>query len=239
MDRVRRYLEGTEDLVVGVPRATSIADQIAAWIRDQIQFGTFKPGEPLREIPLAERFGVSRGPVRDALKMLHREGLIDLGVRTGATVRQQADADLVAIFRIRAETTGLTMRLAAEQANPKPGHSKAISDGVKTLVALAVDRDASVSDYILVRRRLSTIINLVADAPYLSRLGLELELEIALHWAAMVGKGRQMKSSQGWSRIGDAILNGQPEIAEAEGRQIVLDSLQELLIQRSGQGAAG
>lgn len=238
MDPVRAYIEGTEDLVVGVARATSVADQIAAWIRDQIQFGRIKPGDTVRETPLAEQFGVSRGPVRDALKMLDRERLIDLGGRSGATVRIQNATDLAAIFRIRAELTGLTMRLAAEQTRRSPRHLDAIRDGAAALVALAVDRDAPVSDYILVRRRLSMIINLVADSAYLSRITLELELEIALHWAAMMGKARQHQSSRHWLRIADAIVEGRGDDAEAAGRRIVLDSLAELLKPETGVVAA-
>lgn len=229
MDPVRGYLEGTEDLVVGVARTASVSDQIAAWIRDQIQFGHIKPGDPVRETPLAEHFGVSRGPVRDALKMLDRERLIDLGGRSGAVVRTQSSAELLSIFRIRAEITALTMRAAAERERRNPRHLDAIRDGAAALVALAVDRDAPVSDYIRVRRRLSMVINLVADSPYLSRLGLELELEIALHWAAMMGKARQHQSSRAWLRIADAIIERRSAEAEREGRAIVLTSLSELL----------
>lgn len=229
MDPVRAYLEGTEDLVVGVARTASVADQIAAWIRDQIQFGHFKPGDPLRETPLAERFAVSRGPVRDALKMLDRERLIELGGRSGAVVRRQSPADLRSIFRIRAEIFALTMRKASERERRNPPHLEAIRDGAAALVALAADRDAPVSDYIRVRRRLSTVISLVADSPYLSRLALELELELALHWAAMMGKARQHRSSRAWVRIADTIIERRPDDAEREGRAIILDSLNELL----------
>lgn len=238
MDPVRGYLDATEDLVVGVARTTSVADQIAAWIRDQIQFGHIKPGEAVRETPLAEHFGVSRGPVREALKMLDRERLIDLRGRSGALVRTQSRDELVSIFRIRAETTALTMRIAAERERRNPRHLGAIHDGAVALVALAVDRAAPVSDYIRVRRRLSTVINLVADAPYVSRLGLELELEIALHWAAMSSKPRQQQSSHGWLRIADAIIERRADDAETEGRTIVLKSLDELLKTRTGIGVS-
>ncbi len=234
MDPVRGYLEGTEDLVVGVARTASVADQIAAWIRDQIQFGHMKPGDAVRETPLAEHFGVSRGPVRDALKMLDRERLIDLGGRSGAVVRTQSPDELLSIFRIRAEITALTMRIAAERERRNPRHLDAIRDGAAALVALAVDRDAPVSDYIRVRRRLSTVINLVVDSSYLSRLGLELELEIALHWAAMMGKPRQHQSSRAWLRIADAIIERRADDAEREGRAIVLESLTELLRPETG-----
>lgn len=230
MDPVRSYLHSTEDLVVAIaPLATSVSEQIAGWIRDQIQFGYVTPGESIREVRLATRFGVSRGPVRDALKMLDREGLVEVGRRSGAQVRTLSPAELSSIFRIRAELSGMIFRLAAERVGRNPRQLNAVREGAATLVALAADGEASVSDYILVRRRLSMIVNLLANAPYLSRLSLELELELALHWAAMMGKGRQNQSSQAWSRIADAILEGRGDDADREGSRIVLDALEQVL----------
>ena len=54
----------------------SIREQIAEHIRSDIFSGKLDEGEQLRETPLAERFGVSRGPIRDVLLQLSQEGLL-------------------------------------------------------------------------------------------------------------------------------------------------------------------
>lgn len=54
----------------------NVRDQITDRLREEIMTGKFKEGEPLREIPLSERFDVSRGPIRDAILQLTQEGLL-------------------------------------------------------------------------------------------------------------------------------------------------------------------
>jgi DNA-binding GntR family transcriptional regulator len=62
-------------------------EQVTDRLREEVLLGKFEPEEALREIPLAERFNVSRGPVRDALLQLSQEGLLEAipnrGVRVG------------------------------------------------------------------------------------------------------------------------------------------------------------
>ncbi len=66
----------------------TIREQVTDQIRDEVVAGTFPPGEPLREAELAERFGVSRGPIRDAFLQLSQEGVLTYQANRGVTVRQ-------------------------------------------------------------------------------------------------------------------------------------------------------
>ena len=62
----------------------SLADEVADRLRDAIMHGKLAPEEPLREAVLSDLMGVSRGPVREALAILEREGLV-LTAPTGRT----------------------------------------------------------------------------------------------------------------------------------------------------------
>src|SRR5215472_4225062 len=64
----------------------SLREQVAAHVRRDVLSGHLETGERLREVELAERFGVSRGPVRDALLQLTHEGLLVLQPHCGAKV---------------------------------------------------------------------------------------------------------------------------------------------------------
>lgn len=89
--------------------------RIASWLRDAILDGVRAPGSRLIERDLAAEFGVSRVPVRDALKMLVAEGLVDLRPHTWAVVREFTDADLADLDEVRAVLEPLAFRLAAER----------------------------------------------------------------------------------------------------------------------------
>ena len=89
--------------------------RIASWLRDAILDGVRAPGSRLIERDLASEFGVSRVPVRDALKVLVAEGLVELRPHTWAVVREFTDADLADLDEVRAVLEPLTFRLAAER----------------------------------------------------------------------------------------------------------------------------
>src|ERR1700739_3798053 len=69
-------------------RQDSLARSAADWIAAHIISGDIKPGEKLTETSLAERMGISRSPVREALQALSRDGLITVEPRRGARVNR-------------------------------------------------------------------------------------------------------------------------------------------------------
>ena len=66
----------------------TLPEQIAARLRREVLSSKLKPGDPLREADLSERFGVSRGPVREAFRQLNQQGLLALEPNKGARVAQ-------------------------------------------------------------------------------------------------------------------------------------------------------
>lgn len=84
-------------------------------IREAIISGTLKPRERLMEIQLAEELGVSRTPIREALRKLELEGFIVMVPRKGAYVADFSFKDIADVFEIRAALESLAAGLAAER----------------------------------------------------------------------------------------------------------------------------
>lgn len=84
-------------------------------IREAIIDGKLQPRERLMEIQLAEELGVSRTPVREALRKLELEGFIVMVPRKGAYVADLSYKDIADVFEIRAALEGLAAGLAAER----------------------------------------------------------------------------------------------------------------------------
>jgi len=98
------------------PRARSLPEQIAGWLSEEILREELAPGERITETAVAERFGVSRGPVRDAFKLLEHRGLVSIQPRRGARVTELDVKEIDEIFLIRAVLGGLAARMMIETA---------------------------------------------------------------------------------------------------------------------------
>ena len=93
-------------------------ERLAGGIAESILSGEFQPGLRLDEHMLAERYGVSRTPVREALRQLASTGLIDVKPRRGATVADVTSAQLETLFAAMAEIEAACARLAAMSMTP-------------------------------------------------------------------------------------------------------------------------
>jgi DNA-binding GntR family transcriptional regulator len=97
--------------LVGIP----LSHYAANFIREAILQGTLQPRERLVEARLAKQLNLSRGPIRDALKVLEREGLIVILPRRGAFVGHLEKPDVWEIASLRAVVEGLAARILAER----------------------------------------------------------------------------------------------------------------------------
>jgi len=84
-------------------------------LRESILDGRLEPGQRLMEIQLAEQMGVSRTPVREAIRKLELEGLVVMIPRKGAYVADMSMKDISEVFEIRSALEGLAAELAAER----------------------------------------------------------------------------------------------------------------------------
>ena len=88
-------------------------------ILDAIDRGRYPPGARLVETELAERFGVSRTPIREALGRLETQGVVAHDGRRGLVVASLDHNQLGELYEVRAEVEGLSARLAARHAAPE------------------------------------------------------------------------------------------------------------------------
>jgi GntR family transcriptional regulator, gluconate operon transcriptional repressor len=141
--------EATEDRTRGrltpldAPR--SLAEDAADRIREMILSGGFAPGEHLVEARIAQQLHVSRGPVREAFKLLRSEGLVEEEPRRGTFVVRLDGADVQEIYQLRAAIEGRAARLLAQQRPPRAleelrNRSAKIEDAIRGGDVLSVSR---------------------------------------------------------------------------------------------------
>lgn len=95
------------------------ATPVVATLRQLIVSGRFAAGERLAEIPVAERLGVSRTPVRLAFRSLEQEGLLEKAGKRGYVVRRFSEADVRTAIEVRGALEGLAARHLAERGMPE------------------------------------------------------------------------------------------------------------------------
>jgi DNA-binding GntR family transcriptional regulator len=146
----------------GVPLSKVLCDQIEAMILG----GEMRPGERLNEQQLAQRFGVSRGPIREAVRALEGAGFVEAVTNKGVFVRQLTVAEVRELYDVRAALFGLAGRLLAERA------TEAVIAHLESLLE-AMERAAAARDF---------------DTYY--------PLNLAFHEAIVVGSGNTTLAGQ-------------------------------------------
>lgn len=208
----------------GAARLTqSLAEQIAAQLSERIVTGAYAPGQRIMEQAVAAEFAVSRGPVREALRLLEKDGLVTILPRRGAQVTNLSAAEVKEIFDIRAALNGLRDRQLAEDPE-RSSMLPALEAEVAKLSRFT--RQPQLGDeYIETvfrlnrllteasrNRRLRTILDSLAlQTLRYSRLGLSTPQ-------------RRRQSVQHWQKFVKALRDGDGAEAERIARQRVLDS---------------
>jgi DNA-binding GntR family transcriptional regulator len=99
--------------VIALPHrgpAPSNVDLAVDALRAAILDGQLEPGVRLKEVPLAEQLGISRGPIREALRLLERDGLIELIPNRGAVVPEVKALDVLEVYALRASLGSLALQ---------------------------------------------------------------------------------------------------------------------------------
>jgi DNA-binding GntR family transcriptional regulator len=102
----------------------SVVELTIVAIRNAIKDGRFAPGQRLVVADVTRMFGVSNGPVREAIRRLTGEGLVDIQPHRGAVVREYKSKDIREIFEVREMVEGLAARLAAERGQAGDGRTR-------------------------------------------------------------------------------------------------------------------
>ena len=114
-----------------------LRDVVFNTLRDAILTGKLVPGERLMENQLAEKLGVSRTPVREALRMLELENLVELVPRKGAQVLDMSEKDIVNILEVRSALEGLATSVACKKMS---------KEDLQQLKNMEVDFEKAVAD---------------------------------------------------------------------------------------------
>jgi len=118
----------------------SVADQVAALLRQRILEGEFRPGTQLPELPMASSLGVSRNTMREAIRILSLEGLLRRSLHRGAAVSQLSVRDVQEIYQLR-RMLELPAVLAAR--SPDPGLLQEVRSAVEQYELAVRDRNWS------------------------------------------------------------------------------------------------
>lgn len=115
MNQGKQPLESTAEPII----TTSLADEIAFRLRRKILEGEYPPGTHLVQDELCESFGVSRTPIREALRKLQAQHLVVVIPNRGAKVRGLSRKELSEVYTVRAELEGLSCELAVPNLTPE------------------------------------------------------------------------------------------------------------------------
>ena len=105
----------TDDLTLNMDAYLPLRDVVFNTLREAILKGELKPGERLMELQLAAKLGVSRTPIREAIRMLEQEGLAVTIPRKGAEVAKMTEKDMEDVLQIRDALDELAASIACEQ----------------------------------------------------------------------------------------------------------------------------
>ncbi len=209
----------------GIP----LSAQVYQSLRDDILHLRLKPGQAVVEPELSQRFGVSKTPVREALGLLVRDGLVLVLPHKGYVIRPVGYDDVSEIFRLRAV---LEPDVAAQAARRRLRHHvtelEALLDRGQTATEIREDVIASLEFHLQLCE--------IAGESRTARIVADLAFEAHRFWMLPPGPERQLTAST-WALYGDivaAVVAGDAEGA-AKTMSDVLENVRRYLVEGLGQ----
>jgi DNA-binding GntR family transcriptional regulator len=200
----------------------SLGEQVTSSLRDRIVDGTYQPGERLVETRLSADFGVSRVPVREALRTLESEGFVRSTSYTERVVASLSEDDLTDLYDLREAVEQLTVARAADRADPS-GRKELIGLLSEGMHHVAENNGAGVSD---LNARFHQAIAIASGSEMLR--GIFAQLEAKIRWSTHShDDARWRESWQEHAAIVQAIVMGD----SASARDLMRTHLAALRIQ--------
>jgi DNA-binding GntR family transcriptional regulator len=221
--------------------ALPLPQQIADHLGHRIMNGELPPGSRLKEEEFAELYDVSRGPVREAFRLLERRGFVEIVPRHGARVRVFDPADLAGLFGIRAVLFGLAARQATEQRAPEL--IELLAPQVERLRRSAETMDISPREHATIAGDSQHLIaRFSANRPLLKMLE---ELTSRALWRMawrdtpldFTTRARRQQSARFWSELLKAMKAGDAAGAERIARALLEASRDHMLAAMAGHRA--
>ena len=155
------------------PRA--LYEEVAEQLRQRIFRRELQPGSWIDEPKIAEEFGISRTPLREALKVLAAEGLVTMKVRRGAYVTEMSEKDLRDVYHLLSLLESDAAGVVAERATPEQQ---------QTLQALHAELEGAVADrekFFAVNERFHMLVLEMADNRWRSQMVADLRKVMKLN----------------------------------------------------------
>lgn len=200
----------------------SIPEQIASRLGDRILNGEMAPGARIGEQELADGFSVSRGPVREALRILEREGLVTILARRGAVVTELSTAEIRELMEVRAGLFEMVIRKL--YARPPAELFPLLDSGLQRLHALAPLPDKG-SEYAETIYRIHILCARLAGNRRLQQMLTGLSLQtLRYSKLGLASVARRERSVQLWQAATDALRVGDVERTVQLTRQRIEES---------------
>ena len=205
----------------------TVPEQIAARIGDRIIAGDLAPGSRIVEQELAAEFEVSRGPIRDALRILEREGLVTILARRATVVTQLTTDEVREIFEVRAALIETVARKIAETGGRD--YLPILNAGMERLAELAqLENDGG--QYAETVYRLSILAARLCGNKRLGRMITALSLQtLRYSKLALATRARRQRSVRLWKAAHTALKRGDTTTYVALARQRVEESSAEAI----------
>jgi DNA-binding GntR family transcriptional regulator len=205
------------------PLTRSLPEQIAAHLAARILAAAYAPAERVREEQVAAEFAVSRGPVREALRLLEKDGLVTIVPRRGAMVTDLSVDEVREIFEIRAVLNGLRDRSVAESER-RTQLLPLLEAEVARLARCARSSELG-EQYVDTVLQINRLLNRATPNRRLSNYLSSLEQQTARYSRlGLSTPERRRQSVQRWQKLLRAIRAGDGEQAERIARERVLES---------------
>ena len=195
----------------GMEKHLTLREKILESIRDAIMSGSLKPGEKVAEPELAERFGISRTPIREAFRQLESEGYLTVIPRKGAVVTTFSQQDVEEFYAIKSILEGYAAKRACEKLTDK--ELERLEQINKRLKQMAAEGD--VHHFFKVHNDFHDLFIKAADNDKLTELIQSLVSRFKrLRVASLSVPGRMEISVQEHEKIIDAFRKRNGELAE-------------------------
>lgn len=208
---------------VSVPLTQSLPEQIAAQISRRIVSGAYGPGQRILEQAIAAEFKVSRGPVREALRLLEKDGLVTILPRRGAQVTNLSVDEVREIFDIRTVLNGLRDRQLVEG----PGRRELLPlvEAEVANLARLVREGGDGARYVEIVFELNRLLNDATPNKRLSTILGSLALQtLRYSRLGLSTPERQRQSLKHWQQLVRAMRDGDGEAAQQAAERRVRDS---------------
>jgi DNA-binding GntR family transcriptional regulator len=203
--------------------ALSLAEQIATQLAESIINDVYVPGTRIHEVAVSKRFQVSRGPVREALRILENAGLVSIQSRRGAIVTDLSVAEVEDIFEIRAVLVGLAARRLARDCPPET--LSQMEERVAELQGLNKQAQQNPVRYVSISQELSFLLCAGTGSERLTSIVYSLfHQTIRYTRIGLSTPERRQISARSWAALLDNIRSGAEDGAESTARELVNNS---------------